>query len=137
VDPEDIVSKGRLLRYFESREYRGPLPEATASASHRHPACGDEIELSLAIEAGTLQSIRFQARGCVVSQAAAAMLCEYLEGKPIAEVNAFTPHDMIALVGLPLSPRRLGCALLAYEALRLLEPFAAPPPAPPSSPSAS
>jgi hypothetical protein len=63
------------------------------------------------------------------------MLCEHLEGKPLAEVNAFTPRDMLALVGLPLSPRRLGCALLAYEALRLLEPFASPTSLPRSSPS--
>jgi nitrogen fixation NifU-like protein len=129
------VSEDRLLEFFELRTHRGQAPAATASTCHRHPTCGDEIELSLTIEAGTLQSIRFEARGCVVSQAAAAMLCEHLEGKPIAEVNAFSPRDMLALVGLPLSPRRLGCALLAYEALRLLEPFAPPPPAPRSSPS--
>jgi nitrogen fixation protein NifU and related proteins len=134
VKPENIVSEDRLLEFFESRAHRGRAPDATASTHHRHPTCGDEIELSLAIEAGTLQTIRFEARGCVVSQAAAAMLCEHLEGKPLAEVNAITPRDMLALVGLPLSPRRLGCALLAYEALRLLEPFAAPPPAPPPCP---
>ena len=110
VKPENIVSEDRLLEFFELRTHRGRTPAATASTCHRHPTCGDEIELSLAIEAGTLQSIRFEARGCVVSQAAAAMLCEHLEGKPLAEVNAFTPRDMLALVGLPLSPRRLGCA---------------------------
>jgi nitrogen fixation NifU-like protein len=130
------VSEDRLQEFFESRTHRGRAPYATASTCHRHPTCGDEIELSLNIEAGTLQSIRFEARGCVVSQAAAAMLCEHLEGKPIAEVNAFTPQDMLALVNLPLSPRRLSCALLAYEALRILEPFAAPLPAPPSAPAA-
>ena len=128
------MSEDRLLEFFESGTHRGRVSDATASTCRRHPTCGDEIELSLTIEAGTLQSIRFEARGCVVSQAAAAMLCEHLEGRSLAEVNAFSARDMLALVALPLSPRRLGCALLAYEALRLLEPFAAPPPAPPISP---
>jgi nitrogen fixation protein NifU and related proteins len=99
------VSDDRLLEFFELRTHHGRIPDATASTHHRHPTCGDEIELSLTIEAGTLQSIRFEARGCVVSQAAAAMLCEHLEGKPIAEVNAFTTRDMLALVGLFLSTR--------------------------------
>ena len=118
------MSEDRLLEFFELRTHRGRAHAATASTYHRHPTCGDEIELSLTVEAGTLQSIRFEARGCVVSQAAAAMLCEHLEGKSLAEVNAFTPRDMLDLVALPVSPRRLACALLPYEALRPLEPFA-------------
>jgi nitrogen fixation protein NifU and related proteins len=121
------VSEDRLLDYFESRTYRGSVAGESARVGHRHPACGDEVVLSVRVEAGVLRAIRFDARGCVVSQAAAAMLCEHLEGRSLAEINAFSARDMLDLVALPLSPRRLACALLPYEALRLLEPFAAPP----------
>ncbi len=71
---------------------------------HRHPACGDEVVLSVRVEAGVLRAIRFDARGCVVSQAAAAMLCQHLEGRSLAEINAFSARDMLDLVSLPLSP---------------------------------
>lgn len=114
------MSKDRLLDYFESREDRGPLPEAAASVSHRHPACGDAVDLAVRVEASLLQTLRFEARGCMVSQAAAAMLCEALEGQPVDRLNTFSASDMLALVGLPLSPRRIACALLPLEAARLL-----------------
>ena len=120
VDSEGIVSKDHLLDYFESRGHRGPLSEATASVSHRHPACGDVVDLAVCVEAGVLRTLRFEARGCMVSQAAAAMLCEALEGQPVDRLNSFSASDMLALVGLPLSPRRIACALLPLEAARLL-----------------
>ena len=139
------MSAEQLTDYAEAREHRGPLPEPTASVSHRHPACGDVVDLAVRVEAGRLQTLRFEARGCMVSQAAAAMLCEALEGQPVDRLTTFTAHDMLALVGLPLSPRRIACALLPLEAARLLaekllptKPTTAPPTAdepPPATPA--
>lgn len=114
------MSAERLTDYAEAREHRGPLPDATASVSHRHPTCGDVVDLAVRVDAGVLRQLRFEARGCVVSQAAAAMLCEALEGQPVDRMNTFSASDMLALVGIPLSPRRIACALLPFEATRLL-----------------
>ena len=114
------MSAERLTEYADAREHRGPLPEATASVSHRHPACGDVVELAARVEAGVLQVLRFEARGCVVSRAAAAMLCEALEGEPVGRLSAFSTSDMLALVGLPLSARRIACALVPLEAAHIL-----------------
>ncbi len=89
ISPDDIVNEDRLLDYFESRTHRGLVSGESARVGHRHPVCGDEVLLSVRVEAGVLRAIRFEARGCVVSQAAAAMLCEHLEGRSLAEINAF------------------------------------------------
>lgn len=139
------MSKDRLLDYFEASGHRGAILGATALVSQRHPTCGDDITLAAVVESGFLHTLRFEARGCVVSQAAAAMLCEALEGQPADRLTTFTAHDMLALVGLPLSPRRIACALLPLEAARLLaekllptKPTTAPPTAdepPPATPA--
>ena len=120
VEQDGIVSEDRLLDYFESRTHRGVVPVESARVGHRHPTCGDVVELSMLVEAGLIRRLRFEARGCVVSQAATAMLCEHLEGQPVDRLVTFTPREMLALVGLPLSPRRIPCALLPLEAARLL-----------------
>lgn len=70
----------------------GPLPEATAAVSHHHPACGDVIDVLARFDVGLLQTRRFEARGCMVSQAAATMLCEALEGDP-ASVAVAAPQQ--------------------------------------------
>jgi NifU-like protein involved in Fe-S cluster formation len=90
IEPEAIVSEDRLLGDFESRTHRGTVTGVSARVGHRHPASGDDVVLWVWVEAGDVQSIRFVARGVVVSQAAAAMPCEHLGGKPIAEFNAFS-----------------------------------------------
>jgi len=114
------MSAERLTEYADAREHRGQLPNATASVSHRHPACGDIVELAAHVESGLLRSLRFEARGCIVSQAAVAMFCEAVEGQSVDRLNTFSANDMLSLVGLPLSPKRIDCALLPLEAARLL-----------------
>jgi NifU-like protein involved in Fe-S cluster formation len=46
------------------------------------------------------------------------MLAEYLEGRPLSEAQQFSAEDMVRLLGIPLSPTRLKCGLLAWRALR-------------------
>jgi NifU-like protein involved in Fe-S cluster formation len=100
ISPDDIVSEDRLFDDFESRAHRCTVAWESSRVGHRHPACHDEpacrdeVVLSVRIEAGVLRAIRFDARGCVVSHAAAAMLCEYLEGRSLARINTFSVRDI-------------------------------------------
>jgi hypothetical protein len=49
------MSENRLLDDFESRTHRGTA--AGGRGGHRHPACGDEVVLSVRVEAGVLRAI--------------------------------------------------------------------------------
>ena len=108
----------RLTDYFESSSHRGVLEALTHRTKSSLPQCGDEIDLSLRTTDGCINAARFQAKGCVVSQAAAAMLCEWLEGKIWAEASLLTAPQMLGLIGVPLTPGRIKCGLLAYTAWR-------------------
>jgi NifU-like protein involved in Fe-S cluster formation len=46
------------------------------------------------------------------------MLLESLVGKTTVEAMAFSPRDMRALLGVPLTTRRLQCAFLPLLTLR-------------------
>ena len=67
-----------------------------------------------------LQEVGFEARGCIISQAAASILCEFAEGKSVADLRQFTPAEMLELLKIPLTPGRVQCGLLAFTALRTL-----------------
>jgi len=45
------------------------------------------------------------------------MLLQSLKGKSTAELMAFTMDDMIKMLGIPLTPTRLKCAVLGLQAL--------------------
>ncbi|KAA5532020.1 iron-sulfur cluster assembly scaffold protein [Roseiconus nitratireducens] len=60
--------------------------------------------------------------GCVISQAAASMLCQQVDGMSLEKARLLTPKDMLDLLGCQISPLRQQCALLGLEALRALLP---------------
>ena len=67
-----------------------------------------------------MSEIRFQGRGCAISQAAASLLTDEIAGKTLDEVRAFSKDDMLDLIGIPLdkNPVRIKCALLALKTLK-------------------
>ena len=63
--------------------------------------------------------MRFNGRGCAISQAAASMISDVVKGKTVAEVRALGSEDVLEELGIPLSPIRLKCALLSVNVLRV------------------
>lgn len=106
-----------LLDHYRHPRNYGLLPDAQVSTQTFNPSCGDQVSLQISLEKGHLQAIRFQGKGCVISQAAASLLTELSLQKSIETLEALHKDDMLALVGISLGPTRLRCALLSLEAL--------------------
>ncbi len=106
-----------LLDHYRNPRNCGALEPADASASSINPSCGDAIVIQVRWHEGLLQAVRFQGKGCVISQASASLVTELGRGKSRAEVMALTKEDVLALLGISLGPTRLRCALLSLEAL--------------------
>jgi nitrogen fixation NifU-like protein len=108
-----------LWDHADSTDFRGTLAGATHESLAVNRLCGDEVRLQLRMgETGRVEAARFMARGCRVSQAAASLLCERIEGLGCEELEALKPQEVLGWNGVALSPIRQGCALTAFEALR-------------------
>ena len=114
----DTFYRENILDHYREPRYHGRLDRPTISREESNPLCGDVISMDLLIEDGRLVDARFDGRGCAVSQAAASMLLEEVVGKGVDEVKAFGRDDLFALIGVPLSPARMKCALLSLGVLR-------------------
>lgn len=114
----DTFYREHILDHYREPRYQGRLEQPTVSREDANPLCGDLIHLDLLIEDGRLADARFAGHGCAVSQAAASMLLEEVVGKELDELKAFSRDDLFALIGVPLSPARMKCALLALGVLR-------------------
>lgn len=87
----------------------------------KHPSCGDRILLQLAVDQNEqITEAWHDGNGCITSQAAASLLCEYIEGKSLSELRIMTKAEMLSLLGIQLTPLRQQCALLAFNALRAI-----------------
>ena len=79
---------------------------------------GDQIRIDLLVEDDAIKEVRFCGHGCTISLAAASMLTEKIEGKSLEEVKKLTKDDILDMIGIPLGPVRLKCALLALKVLK-------------------
>jgi nitrogen fixation NifU-like protein len=112
------MSLDRLLEHCEQPYHRGPAPRATHAHEQTNPACGDVVRIELLIEDGVIQHAYFTGVGCRISQAAASMLVEHIEGRAVDHIKHFSAADMLALFGPPLTPLRQRCGLLAWQTLQ-------------------
>ncbi len=95
------------------------LEHPTVSREEHNPLCGDKVRVDLLIEDGRIQNLRFSGRGCAISQAAASMMTETLQGQPVEVAKAFGKDDILDLLGIPVGYTRLKCALLGLKALKV------------------
>jgi nitrogen fixation NifU-like protein len=114
----DTFYRENILDHYREPRHHGRLDRPTISREESNPLCGDVIHMDLLIEDGRLVDARFDGRGCAVSQAAASMLLEEVVGKDVEAVKAFGRDDLFALIGVPLTPARMKCALLSLGVLR-------------------
>jgi nitrogen fixation protein NifU and related proteins len=107
-----------LDHYRDPRNY-GRLEHPDAHAEDSNPLCGDQLSMDLDIETNRVKAVRFQGRGCAISQAAASMLTEMIDGKTIDEVVALGKDDVLDALGIPISPARTKCAFLSLRVLHM------------------
>ncbi|MBA3751903.1 iron-sulfur cluster assembly scaffold protein [Candidatus Dependentiae bacterium] len=114
---ENTLYQQELLEHYRYPRNQGVLENAQATAQSNNPSCGDSITIQICSDGERLTNICFQGKGCVISQAAASLLTELSKEKTLRVLASLTKDDMLALIGIPLGPTRLRCALLSLEAL--------------------
>tara|TARA_B100000686_G_scaffold248958_1_gene258890 strand:- start:549 stop:965 length:417 start_codon:yes stop_codon:yes gene_type:complete len=110
-----------ILDHYKNPRNNGYLDPCDAEAQGQNPLCGDDVKISMNFEGDTVQEIRFQGRGCAISQASASILTEIVEGKTVSEINALNKDELLDELGAPIAqnPARLKCALLGLSVLKL------------------
>jgi len=112
------LAQEHLIDRAKRPRYAGHVDALTVQADGANQSCGDEVHFELQVVDGIITQVRHVVRGCTVCAAAADLLAEELEGEPVTHLAHMTSEHMQDLVGIPLSPTRLKCALLPLESLK-------------------
>ena len=111
----DSLYQEEILDHFHNPRNNGALSDATHAADANNPTCGDTMHIDLIVKSENIADIKFSGEGCAISQAAASLLTEQVNDKPVSFLKSFDKTAMLELLGLELSPVRLKCGLLALE----------------------
>ena len=81
--------------------------------------CGDRILIELHVSvAQTIAAVRFRGDSCIISRAAASILTELIQGRPLQEVTRLPQEVLLTALHTTIRPARIKCALLPFHALQ-------------------
>ena len=134
-EPEfDELYRELILDHYRNPRHSEPLTDADIVAEGYNPLCGDEVELRLNFENGSVSDLSFGGRGCSISRASGSMMTDLVIGQSIEDVRRLSEQfnkmmtdpdgqapeelgDLEALQGVAKFPVRVKCATLAWHTL--------------------
>jgi nitrogen fixation NifU-like protein len=122
-----------IMDHYRRPRNRGEIKGADIEEHLLNPLCGDEVTVYAVFDGDKVADVRFDGRGCSISQASASMMTERLMGKSREEaekeIQGFKAmmvgeeefpemDDLTALKGVIQYPSRIKCATLAWTAFQ-------------------
>jgi nitrogen fixation protein NifU and related proteins len=110
-----------ILDHYKNPRGHGVIEDADAEAEGQNPLCGDEVSIYVVFgeDGETIDEVKFSGRGCAISQAATSMLMEMTKGRTAEDVAVLDKDELLAEIGVPLTPVRLKCAMLGLTTLKV------------------
>jgi len=115
----DDLYREVILDHYKNPHNHGTLTPADYSYEDDNPLCGDRIRIDIRVDENQrVKEIAFSGRGCAISQATASLLTDAVLGKTLEEVKQINKERVLEMIGIPLGPTRVKCALLSLKVLK-------------------
>ena len=117
----DQMYREVILDHYKNPRGHGVIEDPDAHAEGQNPLCGDEVSIYVAFgdDGETIDDVKFEGRGCAISQAATSMLTEMVKGRQATEIASLPKEQLLDEIGIPLTPVRLKCAILGLGVLKV------------------
>ena len=126
-----------ILDHSRHPRHYGALPEATHWGEGHNPLCGDRVKIYLVLDGqNRIADIRFEGKGCAISQASASLMTEMLQGRTVEEAETLMGgflhlvkgedtdlagddrERLEVMAGVSAFPMRVKCATLAWHTMK-------------------
>ena len=119
---DDLYRENILEHYKRPHNWSPPEAELDRVDLQFHdlnPLCGDELTVKLAVGGDDrIEGVRFEGHGCAISQAAASMVSDEIQGMTVAELRELDREFVLELLGIDISATRMKCALLSLKVIK-------------------
>lgn len=119
ADGNDQFYREFILDHYRNPRNYGTIEGADISHEEHNPLCGDIVGVDLRLRHGVIEEVAFHGRGCAISQASASLMTERLQGRSLVDARNISKEDVLADLGIEISPARLKCALLPLKVLKV------------------
>jgi nitrogen fixation protein NifU and related proteins len=119
---DSLYRENILEHYKRPHNWSPPAPELDRVDLEFHdlnPLCGDELTVKLAVtDDERVEGVRFEGHGCAISQAAASMASDEIQGMKVSELLELDREFVLELLGIDISAQRMKCALLSLKVIK-------------------
>jgi nitrogen fixation NifU-like protein len=116
----DDIYREIILDHYRNPRNKGKIDNPDVVIHDSNPLCGDQIDIYLKVVQGQIKDIKFDGKGCAISQASASMLTEMVMDKPLTTAKDISKDEVLENIGLTnLGPARIKCALLSLKVLKM------------------
>ena len=120
---KDFVGEGmyreHILDHYAHPRNFGEWKTCAVRHEELNPVCGDRLSFQLNFDAkGRVSDARFSGSGCAISMASASLLSEEIKGKTRGQIRRMSRETVQGLLGIPLGPVRLKCAMLSLDTVK-------------------
>ena len=116
----DDIYREIILDHYRNPRNKGKIDNPDVVIHDSNPLCGDQIDIYLKVVEGQIKDIKFDGKGCAISQASASMLTEMVMDKPLTNAKDISKDEVLENIGLTnLGPARIKCALLSLKVLKM------------------
>lgn len=107
----------KIRAHYAAPRNVGSLEDPSGKAVVKSPVDSDIVQITVRIEQGVVQDVKFKCMGCAVAIACSSMATEMVMGKSVEEASSISEQAVAdALGGIPEYKAR--CSNLAPEAIR-------------------
>lgn len=114
----DDLYRELIIDHYQHPHNHGTIDHADISYEDTNPLCGDKVRIDMKVRDGIVEDVKFSGKGCAISQASASMLTDEIKGKSLDEVRKLDKQAIFDLIGIPLGPSRVKCALLPLKVVK-------------------
>ncbi len=112
-----MLYSDKVMDHFTNPRNLGEVENANAVGQVGNPKCGDIMKMTMRIENGRIEDVKFKTFGCGAAVATSSMATELVKGRTVEEALKLTNSAVAeALDGLPA--QKLHCSVLAEEAIK-------------------
>jgi nitrogen fixation NifU-like protein len=127
-----------ILDHSKHPRHFGKLEQPTNTAQGHNPLCGDRVTVQLLVDKDDrIADVKFEGKGCAISQASASLMTDMIAGRTVAEaeklmggflnlvkgeavegLNEDDRERLDVMAGVSAFPMRVKCATLAWHTMK-------------------
>lgn len=107
-----------IMDHYENPRNYGQIDNPDVQQTESNLGCGDQITIYLNMRSDRVEDIKFELKGCIISQAGTSLISEFVKGRTTKEIKNTGLNKMKEFLSKDIVIRRPQCVGLGINTIK-------------------